>query len=127
MLVSFILLYLSVGPLPTPIPYTGIFLTPLPCAGWSFYLLLCLTLISFTPSTLYWSLYPLLPCTGLFHNLVLVFLPSFIPYTGLFHPPLPCTDPLLYLKLASFTPLYMVVVFLPNSIHCVGLFLTHLS
>ena len=97
-MISFLLLYLVLVFSPTLLPFNGLFLTPihlvllsyllrylwslltlLPCASlfltplcWSFYLLPYLTLDSFTP------LY-----------LVLVFLPTPIPYTGLFHTPLP--------------------------------------
>ena len=89
-LVPFTLLYLVLVFLPNYKPYVGLFCTPLPYCWstfsytvhcflsysstlcWSFYLLLCLTLVSLT------LLY-----------LVLVSLPTPIPYTGLFHIPLP--------------------------------------
>ena len=93
-------LYLVLVSLPTLIPCNGSFQTPLPGAGlftysntlqwflsnsctwcWSFYLILYLVLVSFV--LLYHTLISILLL-----YLVLVFLP---PYTGLFHPPVPCT------------------------------------
>ena len=45
-LVSFLLLYLALVFLPTPIPFTGLFLTPTPCVG----------LLSTPINTLQWSI-----------------------------------------------------------------------
>ena len=96
----FSLLYHVLVSLPTLLPYTGLFLTSLHLVL-VFYLLLYLTLDSFTP------LY-----------LVLVFLSTPITLVSFAHPSTLCWSlyPLLSLTLVHFTLLYMVLVFLPNPI-----------
>ena len=136
-MVSFTLLYLVLVFLHTLIPFTGLFLNPISFVF--FYLLIYLTMISF-----------------LLLYLVLVFLPTLLPFNGLFLTPihlvllsylllylwslltlLPCASLFLtplcwsfyllpYLTLDSFTPLYLVLVFLPTPIPYTGLFQTPL-
>ena len=118
-MVSFLLLYLVLVFLPNILPFNGLFLTPLhlvllfylllyltlvsshsPTLCWSLYLLFYLTLVSFLLLyTLCWSFYlPLYLTLDSFTPiyLVLVFLSTPTPYTGLFHTPLPCTGHLTH-------------------------------
>ena len=94
-MISFLLLYLVLVFSPTLLPFNGLFLTPIHLVLLS-YLLLYL-----------WSLLTLLPCASLFLT----------PLCWSFYL-------LPYLTLDSFTPLYLVLVFLPTPIPYTGLFQT---
>ena len=105
-LVSFSLLYLVLGFLPYLIPFTGLFLTPVPCVD------LLSTSIPYTGLFL-----TPLPCAGLFNY-------SYTVHWSLSYSSTHCADLYSYIvTLVSYTPLFFVLVFLPTPIPYTGLFL----